>query len=55
MDPKTDELRAAHDALSGFYRERLADALEHTPEDLRPKDRVRNLLSACASCLDEAN
>jgi ubiquinone/menaquinone biosynthesis C-methylase UbiE len=33
MDPKTDELRAAHDALSGFYRERLAGALDHMPED----------------------
>jgi len=33
MDPKTDELRAAHDVLSGFYRERLADALDHMPED----------------------
>jgi SAM-dependent methyltransferase len=33
MDPQTDELRAAHDVLSGFYRERLADALDHMPED----------------------
>jgi hypothetical protein len=33
MDPKTDELRTAHDALSGFYREGLADALNNTPED----------------------
>jgi RimJ/RimL family protein N-acetyltransferase/SAM-dependent methyltransferase len=33
MDPKTDELRAAHDVLSSFYRDRLADALDHTPED----------------------
>ena len=33
MDPKTDELRAAHDVLSGFYRERLAGALDHMPED----------------------
>ena len=33
MDPKTDELRAAHDVLSGFYRERLAGAIHHMPED----------------------
>jgi ubiquinone/menaquinone biosynthesis C-methylase UbiE len=33
MDPKTDELRAAHDVLSGFYRERLANALDNMPEE----------------------
>jgi len=33
VDPKTDELRAAHDLLSGFYRERLAGALDQMPED----------------------
>jgi SAM-dependent methyltransferase len=33
VDPKTDELRAAHDVLSGFYRERLAGALDDMPED----------------------
>jgi ubiquinone/menaquinone biosynthesis C-methylase UbiE len=33
MDPKTGELRAAHDVLAGFYRERLAGALDQMPED----------------------
>jgi hypothetical protein len=33
MDASTEELRAAHDVLSEFYAERLADALDHMPED----------------------
>jgi hypothetical protein len=33
MDARTEELRAAHDVLSEFYAERLADALDHMPED----------------------
>jgi SAM-dependent methyltransferase len=33
MDPKTDELRAAHAVLAEFYADRLADALDHMPAD----------------------
>jgi SAM-dependent methyltransferase len=33
MDASTEELRAAHDGLSEFYAERLADALDHMPEE----------------------
>jgi ubiquinone/menaquinone biosynthesis C-methylase UbiE len=33
MDPKTEELKAAHDVLAEFYADRLADALDHMPTD----------------------
>jgi SAM-dependent methyltransferase len=33
MDASTEELRAAHDVLSEFYAERLADALDRMPEE----------------------
>ena len=33
MDPKTDELRAAHDVLAEFYAERLAGHLESAHAD----------------------
>ena len=33
MDPKTEELRAAHDVLAEFYAARLATALDHMPEE----------------------
>ncbi len=33
MDAKTEELRAAHDALAEFYADRLADALDRMPVD----------------------
>ena len=33
MDAKTEELRAAHDALAELYAHRLADALDHLPAD----------------------
>ena len=34
VDAKTDELRAAHDALAEFYAGRLAGALDRMPADL---------------------
>ncbi len=33
MDAKTEELRAAHDVLAGFYAGRLADALDRMPAE----------------------
>ena len=33
MDPRTEELRDAHNVLAEVYAERLAGALERTPED----------------------
>lgn len=33
MDDKTEELRAAHDVLAGFYADRLAGALDRMPAD----------------------
>jgi SAM-dependent methyltransferase len=33
MDPKTEELKAAHDVLAEFYAARLADALGNMPID----------------------
>lgn len=33
VDPKTEELRAAHDVLAEVYAERLANALDHMPTD----------------------
>ena len=33
MDPRTEELRDAHNVLAEVYRERLAGALDHMPED----------------------
>jgi ubiquinone/menaquinone biosynthesis C-methylase UbiE len=33
VDPKTEELRAAHDVLAEFYAERFANALDEMPAD----------------------
>jgi SAM-dependent methyltransferase len=33
VDAKTEELRAAHDVLAGFYADRLADALDRMPAE----------------------
>jgi hypothetical protein len=33
MDGKTEELRAAHDALAELCAHRLADTLDHVPAD----------------------
>ena len=44
MDAKTDELRAAHDALAELYAERLAHVLDEMPVERAVLGLFRDLV-----------
>lgn len=52
MDAKTEELRAAHDALAEFYADRLAGALDRMPADRAMLDLFCDLTLAAGAGTD---
>ncbi len=52
MDPRTDELRAAHDVLAEVYAERLAGALEQMPAERAALGLFADLVRAAGTGTD---